>query len=660
MAGRGTNILAADFNQIQSKIATVLGTGSGNYGYGQTVSSTQVTPTETITAAKWLALRNDLIKARQHQLGTDLSDSLPFPDVTLPLTEDARAQYVQMADTISLDANRLIAPPSSQATRENLLPIQQRTTWWNGVISQTITVTFPTADAARYFFNTGSRIEFSASRTNITGVYQYSYSYSASASKVDSWTYVLSSMGTIYFNHTETRCTGTGSNSAIGFYDLTTSNQLIFSKFAAAGVYANNKYYIYARRNADSTQIVFTIEFRDDAVGNVDEPVDGTLRSICQVYRASGNNVSVPTPLATTSGLPGGQVVITTPPPIVPTYTISPSANAVSENTTITYTVFTSNVSSGTTLYWTLGGTIGTADVTNGIVSGSVTISNNAASFNVQILADQLTETTENLFIRLRTGSITGPVVATSSTTTVYDTSTTPPPPPPSGAVEFSVGGATYSWTVPSNVYLIRATVIGAGGAGGASRRELKQFGGGGGGSGGQRTSTLGVTPGEILTIKVGGGAAGVSGGSSGIYKGGAALLVATGGSKGGDAYSASGSNVVGTNDGQPGQGGAGGSPNGVPGTPGLVCANDQDIGYGLGVAAGGWGGSLSNAAYGSGGGGPRGGTSYIGFQYAGWPGLATGDGGGGAGVQQVNNSTVQSPYPGGAGAPGRVSISWG
>ena len=32
MAGVGTNILALDYNIIQSKIGQVLGAGSGNYG----------------------------------------------------------------------------------------------------------------------------------------------------------------------------------------------------------------------------------------------------------------------------------------------------------------------------------------------------------------------------------------------------------------------------------------------------------------------------------------------------------------------------------------------------------------------------------------------------------------------------------------------------
>ena len=642
MTGRGTNILAADYNAIQSKVATVLGTGTGKYGYGQTVTSSQAVATQTITAQQWLRLRTDLIKSRQHQTGTDLSDGLPFADVTLPLTEESRALYNQMANTIYEDVNRLAAPPLSQATLENLIPIQQRTTWWNGVLTQTITVTFASADAARFFFNAGSRIQFSATRTGFSGPYQYA----SSGTKNATWSAIFDSMGTVYFNHDATACTGTGNNSSIGFYELTTSNQLVFAKYAPAGPYAANKYYIYARIDETSSIVTFTIEFHDDAVGNVDEPVDGTLQSICQVYRASGVNVTVPAPTATTSGLPGGQVFIPTPPPAVPIYNITPSIISISENSTITYTIQTTNVSSGTTLFWTVSGTISAADITGGIVSGSVTISNNAATFDLEILADQLTESTENLYVRLRTGSVTGPVVATSLTTTVYDTSLTPPAPLPVGEVVFDTGWSTQSWTVPSEVYLVNATVVAGGGAGGSSRREDYQIGGGGGGAGGHRGGVISVVPGEVLTIKVGGGAAGSSGGISGIYKNGATLMEATGGSKGEDAYA---------NAGRGGFGGAGGSPNGDPGLPGEYVSNTEDAGHGVGIAAGGMGGGGAQAG-GLGGGNwsdPTGG-------YNGQDAKLAGGGGGGAGANEVVGSTVQAPYAGGAGKAGYVRIVWG
>jgi hypothetical protein len=99
----------------------------------------------------------------------------------------------------------------------------------------------------------------------------------------------------------------------LGFYDLTTTNGTIFQK--ASTSYLPNSYYIYARVNstgADRRIIYFEIHWADDSPAppsypdpgfGIDENVDGTLTSTVQVYRASGTNVSVPTPSATTTAL---------------------------------------------------------------------------------------------------------------------------------------------------------------------------------------------------------------------------------------------------------------------------------------------------------------------------------------------------------------------
>lgn len=76
MAGVGNIIPASDYNNIQTKIDGVMGAGSGQSGYGQTLSSAQVTSTSVITASGWAALRSDLLKARQHQTGVDQSTNL--------------------------------------------------------------------------------------------------------------------------------------------------------------------------------------------------------------------------------------------------------------------------------------------------------------------------------------------------------------------------------------------------------------------------------------------------------------------------------------------------------------------------------------------------------------------------------------------------------
>jgi len=315
MAGQNTLIIASDYNTVQSKIATIMGSGSGNTGYGQTLASSQVGQYDKITVNKWNNLRDDIIRCRQHQTGTTIGSSapedvgyvsgtnLPQPTQAKQVKESWRVAYSAMAD--DCETNRLTAPPpSSQATLANLVSQQVRTTAWNGTIRQTIVVTWTTADEARYFFNTGGQIEFSSTRSG-----------GSAGTKNVTWTTILSNMGTIKFNYTGVTTTGTGDYLGTnGFYEIGTSDELIFEKDAPAGAYAPNKYYIYARINSASDRriLTFTIHWGDDsgkppsfpdAGFGIDEDVDGTLTSDVQVYRASGANVSRPIPSASSTGL---------------------------------------------------------------------------------------------------------------------------------------------------------------------------------------------------------------------------------------------------------------------------------------------------------------------------------------------------------------------
>lgn len=302
MAGQNTLVIATDYNEIQSIISTVLGTGSGTTGYGQSVASTQVGQYSKITTNQWNNLRSDILRARQHQTGTDLTSLLAVASASRKIQEADRAAYKSMAQ--DAQSNALTAPPpASQATRSSLVGEQIRTAAWNGTLIQEIIVNFGTADAARYFFNTGGQFEFSAERSG-----------GSAGLKNVTWSTMLTSMGTISFNYTQTVCSGTGFNSNLGWYDLTTTDNLLFQKDTPTGTYAPNKYYIYGRVNSTSDRRIgiFTVHFADesgkppsfpDPGFGIDENVDGTLISTVNVYRATGPNVSVPVPSASTTSI---------------------------------------------------------------------------------------------------------------------------------------------------------------------------------------------------------------------------------------------------------------------------------------------------------------------------------------------------------------------
>jgi hypothetical protein len=238
------------------------------------------------------------------------------------------------------------------------------------------------------------------------------------------------------------------------------------------------------------------------------------------------------------------------------------------------------------------------------------------------------------------------------------------------GGYIYSVGGISFNgqiyntqgadnFVVPSGVTSITVRMWSGGGGGGAGGSG--GVGGAGGGSG-YVSADLAVTPGETLSIYVGGGGAqgvrntagggGAGGGFSSIYRGSTLLaLVAGGGGGGGGLNSAA---RLG------GAGGAGGGLNGIAGSPGGVAGGG---GYGSQSAggAGGTGGSNSGSPGSSLNGGDGGdgrtsqgtdGTGAIG-------GLATGGNGGRAVVtNRAGAGGGGAGYYGGGGGSGSSSSS--
>ena len=109
-----------------------------------------------------------------------------------------------------------------------------------------------------------------------------------------------------------------------------------------------------------------------------------------------------------------------------PTYSIIPSSASISEpGGTCTFTVNTTNVAPGTTLFYSIGGTnITSTDFTDNTLTGSYTISGTFASgtgsFTKTIASDALFEGDETFTATVRT-SDGGTIVATSSVITIVD-----------------------------------------------------------------------------------------------------------------------------------------------------------------------------------------------------------------------------------------------
>ena len=108
-----------------------------------------------------------------------------------------------------------------------------------------------------------------------------------------------------------------------------------------------------------------------------------------------------------------------------PTYSIEVVGNSLTTNEGlfVTYSIKTTRVANNTLLYWTNSGTTNAEDFVNNKNSGSFTISSNASNLSLQLKQDKKTEGSETIVMQIRTGSITGPIVATAPAVTVNDTS---------------------------------------------------------------------------------------------------------------------------------------------------------------------------------------------------------------------------------------------
>jgi hypothetical protein len=286
-------IAATDYNAIRNKIVEILGTGTGQKGYGQTVASSAVFAGNNITKNQWDLLRYDLVNALIHQDGV-----LPTI-VTLGATDLASnygAGYVNtnydtlaersISNRFNIGAGQSIVISPTLVDSGTSLPTvvlgtQSRTGSWSTQSQCTMTVTFASVNTARYFFNSGSKIRFTSSRTGGTVSPQN-----------NAWTNLLSTtIGTVNF--------GANAPSAVNFYTLTTSYQQIY-QLASSTPYSANYYAIEAlcnctdatNANGTASTVTFRITWRDDytdpGAPAPGDSVDGTLNISIEELRASG------------------------------------------------------------------------------------------------------------------------------------------------------------------------------------------------------------------------------------------------------------------------------------------------------------------------------------------------------------------------------------
>jgi len=270
----GDFISANDYNSIRTKIQNVMAVGTGNLGYGQTTFSSLVVVGNSVTKAQWDALRYDIYNAVLHQTGSAPAiTTVAVGDVIRHGASQPNFQYNTIADQAI--ANRFDLG-TGQFVTEAINSTSFSSSWYQSV-SSTTSVTFATAEQARFFFNAGGKIRFASTRTGGNGEAQNT-----------SWSNLLSGAGTQSF---------VGGPSGVNFFSLTNSFQT-FAEISGSSAYSNNKWRLEASCNVSNNtsgtanivnfRITWLDAYTDIGPTGPGDLVDGTLTLTVDQVRPAG------------------------------------------------------------------------------------------------------------------------------------------------------------------------------------------------------------------------------------------------------------------------------------------------------------------------------------------------------------------------------------
>lgn len=261
----GGLIEATDYNGFVSttsgaNVNNVWSTGSGDSGWGQSALAT-VSAAGTITATQWATLVNTL-----SSMGAQTNTTITAR--TAPTT----------GSTISVLAALNTDLTNITANRQNAAANGTQFTGWTGTNSKTTatsgpftitftnTVTWASADAARYFFNAGGRIKIDVSKSSTGDLGDPEWNDLANTLCGDIYitggSATQTIAGTAYTG--TTKIGGTGAPTVLatttGWNDLVAgaAATIVYKQFADTAPYTSNYIQHSIAKNAGSTALTIT------------------------------------------------------------------------------------------------------------------------------------------------------------------------------------------------------------------------------------------------------------------------------------------------------------------------------------------------------------------------------------------------------------------
>ena len=270
----GGLIQATDFNGFVSTgtpdINDIWSTGATDSGWGQTALST-VSVGGTVTATNWASLVNTLA-SMGNQTGTTItSRSAP-----------TAGQTISVLAAVATDIS------SCNTNRANAAAVGSTSTTWTGAAAKTTatgsgtnawtitwtqTVTFASADAARYFFNAGGRVYLTMNKSSVGTDNDADWNTFIGKVGTISFTGIAASktLGGVAYTGTS-RQGGTGGtqttlSTATGWYALTAgaAATTIFQLNDTVSPYTGDTVITTAAKNAGSTVLTLVTTWNSSA-----------------------------------------------------------------------------------------------------------------------------------------------------------------------------------------------------------------------------------------------------------------------------------------------------------------------------------------------------------------------------------------------------------
>lgn len=286
----GSLIVASDYNGFVStnagaNVNDIWGTGSTDAGYGETALST-VSAGGTVTATQWASLVNTISSMASHQGTTITSRTAPVTGNTIQILANLNTDLTNLTTSRGNAAAAGTAYGTFTGTTSKTTATGSGSTAWT--ITFTHTITFASANAARYFFNAGGRIKWEVDKKS-TGT-EADDEWNDLASTLCGDIYITGGtgtqtiVGTPYTGTTKSGGTGTPNTLATttGWYDLTTTDTLLYRQYADTAPYTGQYIALNAKTAGSGTQLVLTTTWVDpggSGVGSTDAITGGTGQS---------------------------------------------------------------------------------------------------------------------------------------------------------------------------------------------------------------------------------------------------------------------------------------------------------------------------------------------------------------------------------------------